>query len=1161
MSTSKDHRVGAPRPTRHRALLVSAILLALTAALALSVHPLLNSRWFQDRLSEQIGLSIAWESARLRPSGQLRLRDLRIARDDPNWPVALALHQAAVQLNLRALLHRELRVLRLDAEGIRSLRFGDYRLEGDGDLAIEGAGLRRDHIDIESLRFDLDKASVLREDAVLSRDLAIGARLQLAPLTLTEHPGAQILRFISGDLTLSAKADAWDLFNDYLQEIPWLSLSGYGDLTSEVSIDRGHLEPGSRLRLDSPALGVTLNPGAESGADAKGAPRSLGDGTRYRLAGAGLVDLLVVSNAAGQSETVLSVDLTDVKMRDQGRNTQFLDSRQFRLESRLAGADLLQPPDLPEQTSLTWTSAVVPDIAVFSRYLPPGSPVAVHGGLAGLDAVLTWEDGRLHGTLGLHGDDVRLTLLDTDVEGKLNLDLRINGLNPIDQTLDLSGTRLHLEAIAGAQAQTSAPLITRFSLDEARFRLTHPIAELQAMNRLPDPLPIDGRLLLSGQVNHLGFFDAFLGHTLGGRGIRLDGSGTLVTELNIVDSQPASGSRLTVEAGALSARLLDFAIGGVGALDARWLNGDAGETLALEARFTEASLRHRDEPRPLLDSARIALAIATPAPSGQALTDLSTDAARVTLRWDGARMPDVDVLNRYLPDQAPFRFRGGSALSDGEIRLGQQHGGGRLALTGEEIRGELFETSVEGRIGLDLALQDVSLDGKTLDLSGTRLELQAGGDPRNERLSSVLTLREARFADWLDAENKPNPAMQGKILLDGRVTQLGFLDNFLPKSHGVRVRGEGRLEADLRLRHETLAPGSQVRIDADPVQVDFLDYRASGKGRLSLKTDGTARDPGGELDLTLARVSLGRQDGSADYIEGEDFSLNSRTTRLRAATGADRIDDVRTRIALPKAQLKDLSVYNRYLPKDAGLELLAGSADLTMLFNLDGQQADGEISLRSADTRLRLDDQRLDGNLTLDARLRKGDIETMTFDASGSGIRLDGVTLSAPDGSEDADWWAQLQLDEARLVWAEPLRLESRVVLGMRDTGLLARLFIAQARERDWLGRLLTVPDVEGSARVEFRDESIRLWNARLSAGKLVLFADLLMRNKLLNGELSAVAQPFSVSVSLTDGQPKLHLFRSPGLPNAAIESPPANRQTIPASQWPAYLEGLVGPD
>jgi hypothetical protein len=100
----------------------------------------------------------------------------------------------------------------------------------------------------------------------------------------------------------------------------------------------------------------------------------------------------------------------------------------------------------------------------------------------------------------------------------------------------------------------------------------------------------------------------------------------------------------------------------------------------------------------------------------------------------------------------------------------------------------------------------------------------------------------------------------------------------------------------------------------------------------------------------------------------------------------------------------------------------------------------------------------------------------------------------------------------------------------MRDTGLLARLFVAQARERDWLGRLLTVPDVKGTARVRLREESIHLWNARLSAGPLVLFADLKMQDALLNGELSAVIQPFSVSISLTDSKPKLHLVNSPGL-------------------------------
>ncbi|CRI64520.1 exported hypothetical protein [Thiocapsa sp. KS1] len=1130
MSESKDHRAGSPRPARRRALLAAAILLGLTAAIALSIHPLLNSHWLQERLSEHSGLQITWESAQLRPSGQLRLQALRVERDDPDWPAALALHQASAQLDLPALLRRELRVPRLDAEGIRSLRFGDYRLEGDGDLSLEGAALRDDQIDIESLRFDLDKASLLRGDAVLSRDLAIAARLRLAPLTVAENPGARILRFISGDLSLAAKADAWDLFNAYLQEIPWLSLSGHGDLTAALSIDRGHLEPGSRLRLDSPSLGVTLHPGAVPGADANGAPRPIGDDTLYRLAGAGRVELQVVSNAPGQTETVLGVDLTDVEMRDQDEDTRFLDSRAFRLEARIIGSDLLQPPDLPRQTTLTWTSAVVPDLAVFSRYLPPGGPVALRGGLAGLDAVLVWEVGRLHGALNLHGDDVRLTLLETDVEGKLNLDLRINALNPTDQTLDLSGTRLHLEAIAGAQPQTSTPLITRFSLDEARFRLTRPIAELRTTDRPPDPFPVDGRLRLSGEVNHLGFFDAFLGNTPGTRGIRLDGSGTLLTELNILDSTPASGSRLTVEAGTLSARLMDFAIGGTGALDARWQDGDAGETLTLATRFTDASLRHRDEPRPLLDSADITLDIEVPAPSGQTLADLSTDAARVTLRWDGARMPDVGVLDRYLPAQAPFRFRRGSAVSKGLIRLDAQQASGTLHLQGEGIGGELFETAVEGGLHLDLELRNLHLDGSVLDLSGTRIELHATGDAGNERLHTVLNLEDARFTDWLNASNTPSRALQGRIALDGRVTQLGFLDNFLPRGHGVRVRGEGRIDADLILRHETLAPGSRVRIDAVPLQVDFLDYRARGNGRLSLKTDGRARDPGAALELTLPRFSLGRQDGSESYIEGQDLGLESRTPSLKRATDADAARHVTTRIRLPKAQLKDLSVYNRYLPKDAGLALLSGSADLNMLFNLDGQVADGEINLQSHDTRIRMDTQELGGNLVLEARLREGDIASMTFDASGSRIRLDGVTLTEPDGSKTADWWTQLQLDEARLVWAEPLRLESRLALGMRDTGLLARLFVAQARERDWLGRLLTIPDVKGTARVRLREESIHLWNARLSAGPLVLFADLKMQDALLNGELSAVIQPFSVSISLTDSKPKLHLVNSPGL-------------------------------
>ncbi|WP_373510433.1 hypothetical protein, partial [Thiocapsa sp.] len=125
------------------------------------------------------------------------------------------------------------------------------------------------------------------------------------------------------------------------------------------------------------------HPGAEPGADAHGAPGPIGDETLYRLAGAGRVELQVVSNTAVRTETILGVDLVDVEMCAQGEDTRFLDSRAFRLESRLAGADLLQPPDLPRQTTLTWISAVVPDLAVFSRYLPTGGPVVLRGGLAG----------------------------------------------------------------------------------------------------------------------------------------------------------------------------------------------------------------------------------------------------------------------------------------------------------------------------------------------------------------------------------------------------------------------------------------------------------------------------------------------------------------------------------------------------------------------------------------------------------------------------------------------------------------------------------------------------------------------------------------------------------------------------------------------------------
>ena len=96
----------------------------------------------------------------------------------------------------------------------------------------------------------------------------------------------------------------------------------------------------------------------------------------------------------------------------------------------------------------------------------------------------------------------------------------------------------------------------------------------------------------------------------------------------------------------------------------------------------------------------------------------------------------------------------------------------------------------------------------------------------------------------------------------------------------------------------------------------------------------------------------------------------------------------------------------------------------------------------------------------------------------------------------------------------------------MRDTGLLARLFLARARESDWLGRLLNVHDIHGSAALAMSGEQIRLHDLTLTGGPLRLLSDVTLANGQANGALYARLGAVGLGVELNDSEPALRVLQ-----------------------------------
>ncbi|TVP83745.1 MAG: hypothetical protein EA347_12030 [Thioalkalivibrio sp.] len=754
---------------------------------------------------------------------------------------------------------------------------------------------------------------------------------------------------------------------------------------------------------------------------------------------------------------------------------------------------------------------------VFTPYLEP-LPWLALAGRGSLRGDLALERGILApgSTLRLDSPALRVEIDEDRLRGDTRpvRDLTTPDQDPARHRAEGDGSVL---LAVSPEAPEQLTLTTRLS--DVTLAAVDPYARQAALtlavdleNRRLDRLeaPERARFALHGEVVRLDMLDPYLAHLLDGRGIRLRGAGELALEAEILGPRPVR-ARLEVTAPGLGVEALDYAASGGGTLHARL---DDGDRVEVDVRLAEATLHH--QARPLLTDAALQLTASGPFDPTRPL-----DGTRGEIAWQAARLPDIATLQPYLEpflaDPTPFELLGGSARSHGQLEVAGGLLRGALSLSGDRLRTRFREHAVESDIQLTLTLNEAALDRTRLDISGSRLNWRARGEtPAAERLESELVLREGLL-------HRRNGIPGGRLALEGRIRQLGFLNAFLPDAHGLALQGDGQLHLEGGFEGNRILPGSHLQIAAEQLRVGFLDHRAAGSGELSarLETPEEAR-----LSLEIPRYTLQREEDDRPHLYGRDLVLTTRTDAFSRVLTAPDPAHFTTEIALPETEIPDFARYNAYLPEDAGVRLLGGTARLASAFTLAGLDASGTLDLYAAGVDLALLDQRLRGDLHLALRLTEGDLATRQFSAARSFLRLDRVQRQNGARPEDAGWWVHLDFQDARLRWTEQVHLSSRLHLRMRDTGLLARLFLDRARDSDWLGRLLDVRGIAGSAWLDLNETRIRLSAVDLRGENLIMLADLALAEGTSNGALYARLGVLGVGVELDNGEPTLRIVR-----------------------------------
>ncbi|CAH1043730.1 hypothetical protein [Halomonas sp. TD01] len=660
---------------------------------------------------------------------------------------------------------------------------------------------------------------------------------------------------------------------------------------------------------------------------------------------------------------------------------------------------------------------------------------------------------------------------------------------------------------------------------------THPYAintQLRLATNMPNQrldqldLPTGASLELQGEVSRLDMLDRYLAHTFDGQGVRLAGNGQIEASVTLRDAKPYHAS-LAIQAPTLAAELLDFTAQGSGSLAAQL---STEEIIDATLTFTDATLSHHQQT--LMADAAITLNALSPINP-----ELAQENATARLTWQSARLPDISVLQTYLkaalPDPAPLQLLSGQATSSGQLDFTTEQMHGEIHLEGKQLatRWQHSEQNsvLESDAQLRLSIRRAALDGTRLDISGSRLRWQvADTQSTGEQLESILVLNDGRFQrSGSNGDESGNTPLSGEFSLEGSVQRLGFLNIFLPDAHGLAIAGDGQLFAQGSFRNDRLLAPTRLRVNANQLEVAFLDYIATGRGELTAQLDTSEQ---AQLSLGIPHFSLMRLDDDRPHLEGRHFALTTETERFSDVLASPEPEHFSTRIALPITEVPDFTRYNRYLPENAGVTLLGGQASLTSEWLLDGLTAQGDMTLRAFGAELALLDQQLKGDVELHLQLTEGDLETRRFNANDSFLRLENVFRQSSEGAQDAGWWVQLTMEEAQLEWDDPIRLTSQLRLGMRDTGLLARLFLARARQSEWLGRLLNVHDINGSAQLQINGERIRLHDLTLTGGQLLLLSDVTLAEKSANGALYAHLGALGIGVELIDSEPTLKVLQ-----------------------------------
>lgn len=430
------------------------------------------------------------------------------------------------------------------------------------------------------------------------------------------------------------------------------------------------------------------------------------------------------------------------------------------------------------------------------------------------------------------------------------------------------------------------------------------------------------------------------------------------------------------------------------------------------------------------------------------------------------------------------------------------------------------------------------LEGTRVEVASGRLDLGAGGagEPilggmRGRVAGNIASYRPADFRGWNMLR-----FVSGRAEIEGRVQGLGWLNLYLKPVQWVDLQSAaGPMTADLRMKEGELLAGTYMEARPDHLALGFLDYLAEGAGRVRWELnpgDGRQKDAVGRLGMTLEEFRLRRGRQGKPHVQGRDLRLEAGGSEPPRLARHLLFTPQWVAIAMPQAEVPDLSYYNAYLPAQSPFGLLGGAGRISGSFRASAPswKGSGELRLRGQGVTARFEDRRLRGDLAVHTRLREVDFQERRFDISGTQVELRGVRRLGSTSTSGAalPWWAKARLQEAVIQPGAQAYFRAGIDSTLSDPRPLLAMFIPQERKRvlRWVDNLLDVRGVAATGQVRLTQSGARLDDMKVAGGSALLLGDLRFGPGRPSGALYARYGRLDVGLDLQDGQRDWKILR-----------------------------------